>query len=70
MVIRCFRVLDKDKSGTLDVKDLKDLWNASEHPDVISGKKTEKQVLTEFISSFEGTSGNKDGVVTLEEFMG
>lgn len=70
MVQRCFRVMDKDRSGVLDTHDLKDLWNASEHPDVVAGKKTEKQVLTEFIVNLEGTSGNKDGRVTMDEFVG
>lgn len=70
MVLRCFREMDKDRSGVLDTHDLKDLWNASEHPDVVAGKKTEKQVLTEFIVNLEGTSGNKDGRVTMDEFVG
>jgi len=70
MVIRCFKDMDKDGSGELDIKDLKDLWCAKEHPDVIAGRKSEKQVLTEFITNMEGTSGNRDGKVTLNEFIG
>lgn len=38
------------------------------HPDVKSGKKTENEILTEFLNTFENysilTDGIKDGVVT------
>ena len=36
--------------------------------DVIAGKKTEDQLLKEFLNNFEGTSGNRDGQVTAQEF--
>lgn len=46
------------------------------HPDVRSGKKTEAQVLQEFMDTFElhlslatGSKANDDDVVSLEEFM-
>jgi len=34
-----------------------------------AGKKTKEQILTEFLQNFEGKGGNKDGVVTKEEFF-
>lgn len=37
---------------------------------MIAGKKTEAQVLSEFLNNFEGTSGNRDGQVTHEEYVG
>ncbi len=53
IVLKVFRSLDKDRSGTIDVDDLKDTYDASRHPDVISGKKTEDDILTEFLDTFE-----------------
>lgn len=41
MVDKVFRKIDKDGSGTLEINDIKDTYNASKHPDVTSGKKTE-----------------------------
>jgi len=35
---------------------------------VIAGKKTEEQVLVEFLNQFDGTSGNHDGQITKQEW--
>jgi hypothetical protein len=44
-------------------------YNASKHPAVIDGRKTERQILEEFLSTFEmHKSQNPDGKVTHEEF--
>jgi Ca2+-binding EF-hand superfamily protein len=40
LVQKAFRKLDKDGSGIVDIDDIKDVYNASKHPDVLSGKKT------------------------------
>lgn len=42
LVEKAFRKLDKDGSGLLDIDDIKDTYNATKHPDVISGRKTEQ----------------------------
>jgi hypothetical protein len=74
MVERAFRKIDKDGSGVLDINDIKDTYNAQKHPDVLSGKKTEAQVLVEFLETFE-THHNvihgkaHDSQVDLEEFI-
>lgn len=39
--MRAFKKFDKDNSGTINIDDLKDVYNASKHPDVKAGKKTE-----------------------------
>lgn len=44
------------------------VYNASKHPEVVEGRKTEDQVLTEFLSTMEGLAGNGDGTVTKAEF--
>jgi Ca2+-binding EF-hand superfamily protein len=40
LVKKAFQKLDKDGSGVVDIEDIKDVYNTSKHPDVISGKKT------------------------------
>ena len=39
------------------------------NPEYQSGAKSKEQIFTEFISGFEGAKGNKDGEVTLDEFI-
>lgn len=34
LVEKAFRKIDKDSSGVIDIDDIKDLYNASKHPDV------------------------------------
>jgi len=42
LVEKAFRKIDKDSSGMIDIEDIKDIYNASKHPDVIQGKKREE----------------------------
>jgi Ca2+-binding EF-hand superfamily protein len=39
--MKAFKVMDKDRSGVIDISDIKGVYNAKKHPDVIAGKKTE-----------------------------
>ena len=41
LVKMAFNKLDRDGSGVVDIDDIKGVYNASRHPDVIAGKKTE-----------------------------
>lgn len=50
---RAFKIMDKDKSGTLNIDDIKGVYNGKMHPDVKSGKKTEEEILGEFLDTFE-----------------
>ena len=50
---KAFAIMDKDKSGILDISDIKQSYNAKMHPDVKSGKKTEDEILCEFLDTFE-----------------
>lgn len=52
-VKKAFNKLDRDGSGVIDYKDIKGLYNAKAHPDVKAGKKTEDEVLGEFLDTFE-----------------
>jgi len=77
IAMKAFAIMDKDGSGTIDLDDIKGVYNATKHPDVISGKKTEDEVLYEFLDTFEvhhatanGDSGKdaRDGSVTKPEW--
>jgi Ca2+-binding EF-hand superfamily protein len=58
--------LDKNGDGTVKLDDIAQIYNASRHPEVLQGKKTEEQVFREFISMWDTQVA--DGVVTLQEF--
>ena len=69
-----FNYLDTNNSKAIEIEEIKSKFNAKNHPDVLNKKKTEDEILLEFIETFENTynylSGTEnDGKVTLEEFM-
>jgi hypothetical protein len=72
--MKAFKVMDKDRSGVIDISDIKGVYNAKKHPDVIAGKKTEDEVLIEFLDTFDVHHGihkddPKDGNVTPDEWI-
>jgi Ca2+-binding EF-hand superfamily protein len=70
LVKRAYKVLDKDGSGEVDYNDICDVYNAKKHPAVLEGRKTERQILEEFLATFEmALSGVADGIVTEDEFL-
>ena len=40
LVLQAFEKMDRDRSGVLDINDIKGIYNARGHPDVRSGKKS------------------------------
>ena len=50
---KAFKIMDKDKSGVLNIDDIKGVYNAKLHPDVKSGKRSEEEILGEFLDTFE-----------------
>lgn len=74
IVKKAYAKLDKDGSGVVDIEDIRDVYNTTKHPDVISGKKTSDQVLVEFLETFEmhhniQNNGRPDGQITQDEFI-
>lgn len=53
LAFRAFQLLDKNRDGFIDLSDIKRTYNAKQHPDVKSGKKTEDEALFEFLDTFE-----------------
>ena len=61
LVIKAFGILDTDGSGVLDYEDIKNVYDARRNPAVIDGRKTERQVLEEFLETFEMQHSVKRG---------
>ena len=68
IVDRAFSLLDKNGCGEINAADVASLYDTSRHPAVIEGKKTHDQVLSEFLNSFEGLHGNRDGIISKAEW--
>ena len=74
LVMKAFRKIDVDGNKMLEVSDLRNVYSSRNHPDVKSGKKTEDDVLAEFLDTFENhfciLEGKRgDSKITVEEFM-
>lgn len=74
LAMKAFAIMDRDKSGVIELSDIKGVYNGKFHPDVKSGKKTEDEVLMEFLETFEThhsimTGNAKDSKVTKEEWI-
>ena len=73
LVMQVYDKLDIDKSGIIDINDIKYTYNVKNHPDVKSGKKSEEDVYGEFLETFEThhniNKGSRDKRVTREEFL-
>jgi Ca2+-binding EF-hand superfamily protein len=73
IVMQAFEKLDRDGSGHIDIHDIRGVYDASQHPEVKQRKKTEDEILTEFLETFEmnhdmSHNWQPDGIVTKEEF--
>jgi hypothetical protein len=73
LVGQAFNKLDKDGSGVIDIEDIRGVYNAKNHPDVKQGKKTEEEILLEFLETFElhhnmNMKTSNDSIVTKEEW--
>ena len=51
MVHQAYKVLDKDGSGQVTIKDIEIAYDVSYHPDYQSGRKTAREVLADFMLS-------------------
>lgn len=79
LIKRVFKKLDFNENGYIDIDDVRKSYNAKQHPDVRAGKKTEEEVLQEFLETFEAHramnvandkfSKQGDGQITLNEFF-
>jgi Ca2+-binding EF-hand superfamily protein len=66
MVELAFSTIDANGDGIVDTQDLVGRYDASRHPDVLEGRKTETDVFRLFLDTFD--AGDHDGIVHPEEF--
>jgi Ca2+-binding EF-hand superfamily protein len=68
-----FKKLDLDKGGQVEIGEIKSQFNAKNDKDVKLGEKTEEEVYTEFVDTFQMNHDNRVGPrnkrVTLDEFL-
>jgi len=53
LVEKAFHKLDQDKNGYIDTVDIIKVYDASKHPEVISKKKSAKELLALFLDTLE-----------------
>lgn len=74
LVRKAFEKLDKNGNGIIEIDDIKGVYNAKFHPEVKAGKKTEEEVLFEFLDTFElhhslKNPSEKDRKISFKEFV-
>ena len=65
LVKKAYKLLDKNLDGTVTMDDILRIYDAATNPAVLSGEKTEEDVLKEFIS---GWDQDGDCEITVQEF--
>lgn len=65
LVLQAFKLIDTDGNGFSTLEEIGELYDATQHPDVLAGKATVEDILKDFISAWD-RDGN--GQITAEEF--
>jgi len=52
LVVQAFKTLDINRDGAISMEEFMNKYNARSHPEVKSGKRTEEEVLVEFMETF------------------
>ena len=63
---QAYQKLDINGDGLVTLDDIARIYDVSQHPDVMSGKKTTEEAYREFMSLWDTQVA--DGIVTLDEF--
>lgn len=69
MVEKAFCMMDKDNSGKITLKDISYIYDVTLNPEFLEHRKTKDEILNDFLSNFEGARGDRDGVITKQEFF-
>ena len=73
VVRRAFTKIDASGNGILELDEVKAAYSAAKHPDVIQGKRSQENLLCEFLETFEAhhnmsNNGERGAPITIEEF--
>ena len=66
LIRKAYDKLDVNKDGQVKLDDIAQIYDVSQHPDVVQGKKEPMQVYKEFMSLWDTQVA--DGIVTFDEF--
>jgi hypothetical protein len=74
LCVKAFQTLDINGDGEISLEEFSKQYDASNHPDVRSGKRTSDEVLVEFMETFQShhnkaSSEKMDNKVTVDEFI-
>ena len=75
LIKQVFTSIDVNGTGYISSNDIKSLFNAARHPEVVSNKRTEDEVLGEWLDNFEifseynGTANIGERQVSFDEFL-
>ena len=67
MIDIAFNRLDRNGDGQVTLSELESIYNASKHPDVVAGKRTSREVLSEFMRQWDKIDHNS--IISREEFV-
>lgn len=68
LINQAFQNLDTNGDGVITVEDMKGVFNYDQHPEFISGNKTQDQIFTDFLKTFE-MDGHVDGKVSITNLL-
>ncbi len=74
IVFNAFKSIDTNNIGAVNIEDIKKKYNCKNHPEVKIRKRSEQQILNEFIHNFEITynylnGSDADGIVMFDDFL-
>jgi Ca2+-binding EF-hand superfamily protein len=74
LIEEAFNHLDKDGSKSLDMSEVKDMFEGKRHPECLSGEKTAEQCKVEFLNLFKAhnnasTGFNNETAISLQDFV-
>jgi len=70
MVCKAFAMLDKSNDGVISIADVAGIYDVSMNPEFLEGRKSRDEILSDFLSNFEGRSNiqgasHGDGNITM-----
>lgn len=66
LILQAYKKLDVNRDGQVKLDDIAKLYDASKHPDVLSGRLNPEDIFMEFMSMWD--TQDVDGIITPMEF--
>jgi Ca2+-binding EF-hand superfamily protein len=68
IINKAFEIADINGDGVIDCKDLSEVFNANDHPNVVSGEWNVPQVYKTFLDQFD-TNDDGEVIISLKLFI-